>query len=110
MITATVMIGFVPDEDTWSNAGDRIDERHLVRQLGGIGGRISKVVIAMGAARYPLVDPSLVREYLPKGVDVEVTGEHADVVHQVVEQLDPQVKTDCHDCIEWLPCPTHLVA
>lgn len=107
MITASVTIGFTPDEDTWGDAGDRVDERHLVRHLNFLGGRITKVIIDMGTARYPLLDPDLVRQHLPKGIDVEVTGERADVVLGVLEQLDPQVKTDCRNRVAWLPCPDH---
>lgn len=107
MITATVTIGFTAVDD-WND--DRVNERHLVGRLATIGGRISRVIIDIGPARYPLLDPSLVRQHLPKGIDVEVTGERADVVLGIMQQLDPQPTTDCRNCVDWLPCPDHQAA
>lgn len=109
MITGTVRIVGQPVEDTWDTPIDRVDERYIAGQLAAIGGRINRVVIDLGTARYPLIDPArLIREFR-EGVDIEIVGSRPDVVHRVIEQLDPHI-TSCRDCVDWLPCPTHLVA
>lgn len=110
MITGTVRIGphYTNDDIYGRVLDDRVCERHIVGQLAGIGGRINRVVIDLGDARYPLIDPGHIRQQFREGVDIEIVGSRADVVHRVVEQLDPHL-TSCADCVDWLPCPTHLV-
>lgn len=109
MITGTVRIVSPPVEDQYGYKHDRVDERHILGQLVAIGGRINRVVIDLGDARYPLIDPDRIRAEFREGVDVEIVGSRSDVVHRVIEQLDPHI-TSCRDCVDWLPCPTHLVA
>jgi len=111
MITGTVRIGphYTNDDMYGRILDDRVDERYILGQLAGIGGRISRVVIDLGDARYPLLDPGRIIAEFREGVDVEVVGSRPGVVHRVVEQLDPHL-TSCADCVDWLPCPTHLVS
>jgi len=110
MITATFCIVPGPDEDAYGSNEYRLNERELRGRVAYIPAGIDKVIIDIGQAKYPLIFPDDIRTKLPE--NVEVIGSNPDGVRAIAEQLgrprDPRL--DCDDCVDWLPCATHMVS
>lgn len=69
----------------------------------------ASIRLDLGEAQYAFNDPSLLRETLSRAGSVEIVATSEDVIDKVRRQLVGEPGPGCPDCVDWLPCPDHMV-